>query len=428
MTLLVISPDYASHLWPLATLATAWRERGERVVVATGPATAPIVAAHGFERVDLSLGRGSNAGVIRPGEQPAEEGDSLRGFFDATRRGMVAALAYQARERLTDLMWEPVDRAGRVRAIVDDLAPDAILVDHLAYSARLGLEAAGARYGDVVLGHPTALPVGDEVYGYPAAWPDAIRPDAAELADLRALCVRVAEGFTAQWNDAARRIGAPEAADAFATHGAPVLYNYPAALAADDGRMLPPHVFLGSALRHEPLPDDLAAWASAGDPFVYVSFGSFLSARGDVLARVAEALRVLGVRAAIASGSTPAAELGPIPAGWLVRETLPQVGLLAHAAAAVTHGGNNSLTEAVASAVPSLVLPFSTDQFAGAAAIERAGLGLALDPQRAPVADLAAAVRTLLEDDARRARLSAIAAAESATPGPSRAFAALGRA
>lgn len=36
MTLLVISPDYASHLFPLATLATAWRDAGERVVVATG--------------------------------------------------------------------------------------------------------------------------------------------------------------------------------------------------------------------------------------------------------------------------------------------------------------------------------------------------------------------------------------------------------
>ena len=38
MTLLIISPDYASHLVPLATLGTAWRDAGERVIVATGPA------------------------------------------------------------------------------------------------------------------------------------------------------------------------------------------------------------------------------------------------------------------------------------------------------------------------------------------------------------------------------------------------------
>ena len=58
MTLLVISPDYASHLLPLVTLATAWRDRGERVVVASGPATADIVAGFGFERSELRLGRG----------------------------------------------------------------------------------------------------------------------------------------------------------------------------------------------------------------------------------------------------------------------------------------------------------------------------------------------------------------------------------
>ena len=60
MTLLVISPDYASHLLPLATLATAWRDRGERVVVASGPATAAIVDGFGFERHDLRLGRGGD--------------------------------------------------------------------------------------------------------------------------------------------------------------------------------------------------------------------------------------------------------------------------------------------------------------------------------------------------------------------------------
>ena len=47
MTLLVISPDYASHLYPLATLATAWRDQGERVVVATGNTTKGVVRAFG---------------------------------------------------------------------------------------------------------------------------------------------------------------------------------------------------------------------------------------------------------------------------------------------------------------------------------------------------------------------------------------------
>jgi UDP:flavonoid glycosyltransferase YjiC (YdhE family) len=429
VTLLVISPDYASHLLPLATLATAWRDRGERVVVASGSATADLVARFGFERRDLRLGRGSNPGVITADQQQVDERDSLSGFFEATRRGAVPTLAYQARERLTDLMWRPVETARATQRIVDDVSPDQIIVDHLAFSARLGLTTAGIRHGDIVLGHPSALPVGSEVYGYPPAWPDALRPRADELDDLLRLCEQVSARFTREWNRAARELRAdmPPSADAFAEHGPIVLYNYPAELADDSRRaFLPPHLFLGSTRRIEPLDAEVESWLSTADPFVYVSFGSFLSVRGDVLRRSVDALRALDLRAAVATGSTDAAELGELPAGWLVRDYLPQVRLLGAAAAAVTHGGNNSVTEAIGSGVPLVVLPFSTDQFAGAAAVERSGFGVALDPNAASVDELGSALMQVLALDAdTSARLDAVAARQAATPGPELAFAAL---
>ncbi|WOQ69969.1 glycosyltransferase [Microbacterium limosum] len=423
MTLLLISPDYASHLLPLATIATAWRDRGHRVVVATGPATADIVAGFGFERVHLQLGRGSNPGVIRADEQPRDEADSLRGFFAATREGMVPTLAYQAKERLTDLMWDPVAAGRATLRIVADLRPEAILIDHLAFSARLALDAAGHDYADVVLGHPSALPVRDELYGFPPAWPDAFRPTGAELSALRELCERVSRNFTREWNRATAQLdaAATPTASAFATHGPRVFYNYPAQLrpeASVDGA-----VFLGSTRRVEPADAEVEAWLADAVPFVYVSFGSFLSVRADVLRRVADALRALGVRAAIASGSTPVAELGEIPGGWLVRPYLPQVRLLGAAAAAVTHGGNNSVTEALGACVPLLVLPFSTDQFAGAAAIEAARVGLSLDPNVADGSAIADAVASLLDGRAvDAATLEAIAADQRAAPGPERAY------
>ena len=181
MTLLVISPDYASHLYPLATLATAWRDAGERVVVATGPATDAIVRQFGFERAHLQLGRGSNPGVIKAEDQPKGEDDSLRGFFDATRRGAVETLLFQARARGDDLLWDPLVTARAVQDVVARVRPDHVLVDHLAFSARLALVSAGVRHGDVLPGHPTALTVGDEVYGYPPVWPQAFHPEAAAL-------------------------------------------------------------------------------------------------------------------------------------------------------------------------------------------------------------------------------------------------------
>ncbi len=98
------------------------------------------------------------------------------------------------------------------------------------------------------------------------------------------------------------------------------------------------------------------------------------------------------LRVALAIGSAPAAAIGPTPADWLVRTYLPQVAILEHASVAVTHAGNNSVTEALTAGVPLVALPFSTDQFAGAASIERAGLGLALDPNSVTAHAIDAAV------------------------------------
>ncbi|MGD8195329.1 glycosyltransferase [Herbiconiux sp. P18] len=437
MTLLIISPDYASHLLPLATLGTAWREAGERVVVATGAATDAIVRSFGYERVELQLGKGSNPGVIRAEDQPAGEDDALRGFFDATRRGMVEALAFQAEARLSDLMWEPVRTARAVQRVVREVAPDRILVDHLAFSARLGLVAAGIEHVDVVLGHPSALPVGgSEVYGFPPAWPAVFTPSESSLAALRELCERVDATFTAEWNTALAELdpALPPSPSAFEEHGGTLLFNYPAELA--DARHLElygPSAFIGSAVRAEDPAqvEPVTAWIeSSTEPIVYVSFGSFLSVRDDVLARVTDALRSLAasgtpLRVALAIGSADRAALGELPPTWLVQEFLPQVALLAASAAAVTHGGNNSVTEAMSAGVPLVVLPFSTDQFAGAAALVDAGFARALDPNTAGPHELAAAVAEVLALPAEPAgSLAALAASLRATPGPARAFAA----
>ena len=119
-----------------------------------------------------------------------------------------------------------------------------------------------------MLGHPSALPVGDEVYGYPPAWPAAFTPPESDLAALHRLCRDVRDAFTAEWNAALRVLapGAAPSADAFAEHGDLLMLNYPAAL-HDPARtaLLPPHAFLGSAVRAEPAADDVRDWLAADD-------------------------------------------------------------------------------------------------------------------------------------------------------------------
>ena len=427
MTLLVVTPDYASHALPLLTLAGAWQRRGERVVVATGPAMAPLVRTAGMEHTELIMSRGSNAGVIRTREARDAEARSMEAFFESTRRGMLETLRFQAEARSTDLLWNPSQVAHRVMRIVDVHAPDRIIIDHLAFGASIGLRALEVPYGDVVLGHPTALPVGDETYGVPSAWPAALRPDRIELASLEATARGVSEAFTFAYNETLQAVapGIAPVEDAFKAHGDVVLYNYPSHLVGPERKVLMPrHAFLGSAVRRDMPDEEVAAWLADDErPLVVVSFGTFLSARLDVLRTVAAALRRLDVRVAMAIGPNQRSDFDDLPSEWLVRSTIPQVTLLDHASLLITHAGNNSVTEALESGVPMLAMPFSTDQFDGAAAIERNIVGLALDPNSAPRPLIAGSARGLIEKPpAEAGRIGRLLRRE---PGPDLAYAAM---
>ena len=122
----------------------------------------------------------------------------------------------------------------------------------------------------------------------------------------------------------------------------------------------------------------------------------------------------------IASGVTPPDELGPLPEEWIVRPRLPQVAALRACDVVVCHGGNNTVMEALAAGLPVVALPFSTDQFAVAADVEAAGVGVALDPNRATADDLAATVRLRSGQgpDGERVRSGASFGATPARPAP----------
>ena len=100
---------------------------------------------------------------------------------------------------------------------------------------------------------------------------------------------------------------------------------------------------------------------------------------------------------------------------------MPQDEVLHRAAAVVTHGGLGSTLGALAHGVPLVVLPlFSLDQWFNAAAVARAGAGVALDAERhtrravdlpdaATLAALRPAVEHVLDDPRPRRAAQAIA-------------------
>ena len=391
MTLLVISPDFASHYEPLAVLAGAAARRGHRVIVATGDAMRPRVEGDGFEWRPVRLGRDANDGVAAPD-------DGIVRFIDATRDGALAALQHQAAERARDLLWEPERVALDIAAVLDEIEPDQTLVDHVSFGSTLGVHASGRPFVTVVPGHPSQLPVGTERYGVPARWPAPFTPDPGQLAELEHLADTAGAAFTARWNAALGRVapGRPPVDDAMRVHGRRVLYNSDPALLADDRRasMHHEHRFVGPLVRQEDLPAEQSSWLRrcADRPQVYVALGTFLSLRTDVLAGIAEALRRAEVRAAIAIGDMPVCRLGPVPDDWIVARRLPQVAMLGAADLAIHHGGNNSVQECLHAGVRQVLLPFSTDQFALAADLARTGRAEVASPNDLVPDDFAAQV------------------------------------
>ena len=395
MSLLVISPEYASHYGPLAVLAGEARADGGRVVVATGPSLRVRVEADGFEWRPLRLGAGSNNGVDA-------DGPGIQSFIDATCAGPVATIRRQALDRKRDLLWNPERVAGEIGELCAELDPDDVLVDHVSFGSTLAMHATGRPYVTLVPGHPSQLPVGAERYGIPAHWPSCLAPDPLDLDELERLVDRVTSAFTDRWNDALA-VMAPRKRpvdDAFRVHGRRVLYNSVAGLQMPARNELLPsdHRFVGPLARAEKLPDALLSWLDRTDarPYVYVALGTFLSHRADVLARIVGALRHVGARAAIAVGATATHELGLIPDDWIVAPTLPQVAMLRGADVAIHHGGNNSVQESLAAGVHQVVLPMSTDQFANAADLERTGAAAVASANDATSVDLAAMVAALL--------------------------------
>ena len=412
--LLIVVPDYASHYFPMSAIAHRVAALGTEVVVATGPRLRDRVIGDGFFWSELRMSQGGNTGV----RQPTQHGDDLRPFLASTEAGMVAALLHQADARRHDLLWQPESVAHDTVRLVERLQPSAVLVDHLCVAARLGLFAANVRTWTLVPGHPSQLPGPGEIYGYPTSWPDWVRPDPDGLRELRQRC----ETTSRMMADTGNRIvaginpSADRIDDVFGALGATVLYNSPSAL-QDPTRTLPlDHHFLGSCVRaHDVADDETKEWLAVREPFLYVSLGTFLSGRVDVLRRIVDGLRRDGRRVAIATGSTSNAQLGAIPATWLIRPFLPQIELLAHAEGAICHGGNNTVTEALSAGTPLLILPMSTDQFAIAADVERAGVGVSADPNSVSAATLAGLAQF---GDGTRRRVEGLASDLAREPGP----------
>jgi MGT family glycosyltransferase len=120
-------------------------------------------------------------------------------------------------------------------------------------------------------------------------------------------------------------------------------------------------------------------------------------------------------------GCLPVESLGAIAGNCIVRSFVPQIEILRRAAAFVTHGGMNSVQEALYHGVPLVMAPQAADQFWISARTVELGAALALDPLRTEAGDIRGSVAKVLSSPCYTAAAARVGASLRAAGGLMRA-------
>jgi zeaxanthin glucosyltransferase len=144
-------------------------------------------------------------------------------------------------------------------------------------------------------------------------------------------------------------------------------------------------------------------------PLIYMSLGSQISHQPALFELVGEAVR--GRRAQLVLSAPELADaLGGLPPNVVACPYVPQLELLRRACAFITHGGANSVMEAIAFGVPVLLAPLCNDQFHQAYFVQRSGIGGCFDPLKTSPRELWRAIEALLGDGPPRRRMADVCA------------------
>jgi MGT family glycosyltransferase len=140
------------------------------------------------------------------------------------------------------------------------------------------------------------------------------------------------------------------------------------------------------------------------EPLLYLSLGSLGSADVGLMEKLVAELAGAPYRVIVSKG--PQASEFDLADNMTGEEFLPQTEILPKVDLVITHGGNNTVTEALYFGKPMVVLPIFWDQHDNAQRIDETGFGVRLDTYRHSGEELTGAIERLLGDEALAARLA----------------------
>jgi MGT family glycosyltransferase len=374
-------------------------ERGHRVVFAAEASWRGRLEPLGFEEdlVDLAP----------PAEQEQDAGQFWTDFITETapefRKPTIEQLA-----TFIEPVWASLIDGARycepqLQAILDRARPDVIVEDNVcSFPALMTQDAPWVRIMSCNPLEMTDPDLPPTFSGYPiddrSAWPAFVEE-----------YERVHRDTWGAFDAWVVEQGAPPLPDLRFIHESPFLNLsvYPEVADYPRARPLAPTWHrLESSVRatDEPwsVPEELEDGRGA---LIYLSLGSLGSADVDLMRRLVDVLSRSPHRFIVSKG--PRADEFELPDTMWGGDRLPQTTILPHVDLVITHGGNNTTTEALHFGKPMIVLPLFWDQYDNAQRMDELGFGVRLDTYAFEEEQLHAAIERLLGDDDLRARMAA---------------------
>ncbi|WNW10727.1 glycosyltransferase [Pseudomonas sp. DTU_2021_1001937_2_SI_NGA_ILE_001] len=376
----VVAPAYYSHFQAFQALAVELIERGHRVTF----------FQQADARVWLSDARIGFHALGRSTHGPGCLADSLR-------RAGQPCHPLGLKRLIDQLVSSTAMLCAELPAALARQGIDAVLCDEMEAAGALVAEASGLPYISVAC----ALPVNREPHLPLSVMPFAYAEDERSL--------RLYEGSRKvhDWlmrplrqvlHEAARQL---HVAPRDGVHeGLSPLAQISQTIAALDfpRRAAPAHLHHVGPLRPT-LPEPCGGWpVDPLRPLVFASLGTLQGERLGMFRQMARACRQMNLQLLIAHcgalDKTREALLLDEGASW-VTAFVAQRQVLQQADAVITHGGLNTVMDAIATQTPMLVMPIAFDQHGVAARVSYSGAGLQLN-RRARAPRIAEALDALL--------------------------------
>jgi UDP:flavonoid glycosyltransferase YjiC (YdhE family) len=393
------------------------RERGHRVVFVVEESFAGTLEAKGFEERLMRLGP--------PPEEPEVPGQFWIDFIRDTAPVFAKSTLEQLGEFIAPTWQALIDGAKyvdpRLTQIFDEVDPDVIVEDNVV--AFPAIAASGRPWVRIVSCNPmemkderiapfsSGLPVADA-----SEWPaflDEVRRTHGDMwADFDAFCRDHGEGGLSYG-----ALGPEFIAESPFLN----LYSFPAEVDYERASPLGPTWHrLDSTVRAADTTWELPASIAERDgALIYLSLGSLGSADVALMQRLVDLLATTEHRVIVSKG--PLADQITLHENQVGEGFLPQPAILPQVDLVITHGGNNTVTEAFHHGKPMIVLPLFWDQVDNAQRVDETGFGRRLSTYGLRDEELTDAIDELLADRSLAGRLASMSSRIKSTSGTVRA-------